>query len=76
MELMEVYNELMLADKGYHALATWQREVIDQAIEVSNTQLMVLMEVNNELMLADKGYHALAAWQGEIIDQAIEVSYT
>jgi hypothetical protein len=34
-EVMELYNELMLADKGYHALAAWQGEVIDQAIEVS-----------------------------------------
>ena len=33
---MEVYNELMLADKGHHALAAWRGEVIDQAIEVSD----------------------------------------
>jgi hypothetical protein len=46
-ELMEVYNELMLADKGYHALAAWQGEIIDQAIEVSYTELMKLMEVYN-----------------------------
>jgi hypothetical protein len=33
-ELMEVYNEFMLADKGHHSLKAWKGEVIDQAIEV------------------------------------------
>jgi hypothetical protein len=31
---MEVYNEFMLADKGHHSLKAWKGEVIDQAIEV------------------------------------------
>lgn len=35
-ELMEVYNEFMLADKGHHALKAWKGEVIDQAIEVNS----------------------------------------
>jgi hypothetical protein len=55
-ELMEVYNEFMLADKGHHSLKAWKGEVIDQAIEVRESmqhgnKMVICCTVNKQRSL-------------------------